>query len=157
LIFKVKGQGHWVKFLPCDILVNTRINIIQWIFAKLGTYLVLMRVWNPIDFQGQRSRCQIFTALHPCEHSRINIFQWILTKLGTYIVLKRFWNPIDFQGHRVKLLGEGIRHALHCPCYTQFGSCWNLYYVEQIYSHNCTGSCKSNYHMITTTATPTYF
>jgi hypothetical protein len=40
--------------------------------------------------------------------------QWILTKLGTYLVLKRIWNPIDFQGHRVKLLGEGIRHALRC-------------------------------------------
>jgi hypothetical protein len=23
LIFKVKGQGHWVKFLPHNILVNT--------------------------------------------------------------------------------------------------------------------------------------
>jgi hypothetical protein len=28
------------------------------------------------------------------------------------------WNPIDFQGQgdRVKFLGEGIRHALCCPC-----------------------------------------
>jgi hypothetical protein len=41
---------------------------------------------------------QIFTALHPCEHSRINILQWILTKLGTYLDLKRIWNAIDFQG-----------------------------------------------------------
>jgi hypothetical protein len=24
--------------------------------TKLGTYLVLKRIWNPIDFQGQRSR-----------------------------------------------------------------------------------------------------
>ena len=63
---------------------------------------------------------------HPCEHSRINVLQWILIKLGTYLVLKRIWNPIDFQGHRskvkgqghqVKFLGEGIRHALRCPCY----------------------------------------
>jgi hypothetical protein len=23
VIFKVKGQGHWVNFLPCNILVNT--------------------------------------------------------------------------------------------------------------------------------------
>jgi hypothetical protein len=53
---KVKGQGHWVNFLPCNILVNTRINILQWILTKLDTYLVLRRVWNPIDFQGQRSR-----------------------------------------------------------------------------------------------------
>ena len=30
--------------------------------------------------------------------------------------------PINLQGHRVKLLGEGIRHALRCPCYI-----WRLY------------------------------
>ena len=60
LIFKVKG--HQVKFLPCNILVNSRINILQWILTKLGTCLVLGRVWNPIYFQGQRSRSpgQIF-------------------------------------------------------------------------------------------------
>ena len=42
--------------------MNTRINILQWILTKLGTYLVLKRIWNPIDFQGQRSRSpgQIF-------------------------------------------------------------------------------------------------
>ena len=50
-------------------------------------------------------------------NTRINILQWILTKLGTYLVLKRIWNPIDFQVHRVKYLGEGICHALHCPCF----------------------------------------
>ena len=38
---------------PCEY---SRINILQWILTKLGTYLVLRRVWNPIDFQGQRSR-----------------------------------------------------------------------------------------------------
>ena len=32
----------------------TRINILKWILTKLGTYLVLRRVWNPIDFQGHR-------------------------------------------------------------------------------------------------------
>jgi hypothetical protein len=37
-----------------NILVNTRINILQWILTKLGTYLVLKRIWNPIDFQGHR-------------------------------------------------------------------------------------------------------
>jgi hypothetical protein len=31
---------------------------IEGILTKLGTYLVLRRVWNPIDFQGQRSRSQ---------------------------------------------------------------------------------------------------
>jgi hypothetical protein len=46
---------------PCE---HSRINILQWILTKLGTYLVLMRVWNPIDFQGERSRSpgQIFTT-----------------------------------------------------------------------------------------------
>ena len=38
---------------PCE---HSRINILQWILTKLGTYLVLRRIWNPIDFQGQRSR-----------------------------------------------------------------------------------------------------
>jgi hypothetical protein len=33
-------------------------NILQWILTKLGTYLDLKRIWNPIDFQGQRSRSQ---------------------------------------------------------------------------------------------------
>ena len=51
----------------------------------------------------------------------VNILQWILTKLGTYLVLRRIWNPFDFQGQRVKFLGEGIRHALHCSCF--FGLC----------------------------------
>jgi hypothetical protein len=34
----------------------------KWILTKLGTYLVLKRIWNPIDFQSQRSRSpgQIF-------------------------------------------------------------------------------------------------
>ena len=47
-----------------------------------------------------------------------------MTKLGTYLVLRRVWNPIDFQGHgskvKLKCLGEGIRHALHCPCFITF-------------------------------------
>jgi hypothetical protein len=43
---------------------HSRINILQWILNKLGTYLVLKIIWNPIDFQGQRSMSlgQIFTA-----------------------------------------------------------------------------------------------
>jgi TusA-related sulfurtransferase len=90
------GQIFTVKH-PCE---HSRIKILQWILTKLGTYLVLRRVWNPIDFQSQMSRGQIFTVKHPCEHSRIKILQWILTKLGTYLVLRRVWNPIDFQGQR---------------------------------------------------------
>ena len=37
-------------------LVNTRINILQLILVNLGTYLVLKRICNRIDFQGHRSR-----------------------------------------------------------------------------------------------------
>jgi hypothetical protein len=111
LIFKVKGQGHWVIFVtvehPCE---HSRINILQWILTKLDTYIVLRRVWNPIDFQGQRSRGQIFTAQHPCEQSRINILQWILTKLGTYLgesgTLLMF--KVKGQGHWVKFLPHNI-------------------------------------------------
>ena len=46
---------------PCE---HSRINILQWILSKLGTYLVLKRIWNSIDFQGQKSRSpgQIFTT-----------------------------------------------------------------------------------------------
>ena len=94
---------------PCE---HSRINILQWILIKLGTYLVLKRIWNPIDFQRQRSRSQgqICTVQHPCEHSRINTLQWILTKLGTYLVLKRIWNTIDFQGHmsKIKVTGSNV-------------------------------------------------
>jgi hypothetical protein len=38
---------------PCE---HSRINILQWILTKLGTYLVLTRIWNPVDFQGQSHR-----------------------------------------------------------------------------------------------------
>ena len=90
-----------------NILVNTRINILQWILTKLGTYLVFRRVWNPIDFQGQGVK---FLPHNILVNTRINILQWILTKLGTYLVLRRVWNPIDFQGqgHWVKCLPRNI-------------------------------------------------
>ena len=99
-------QGQGVKFLPHNILVNTRINILQWILTKLGTYFVLRRVWNPIDFQGQRSRSLVKFLPHNIlvNKSRIKILQWILTKLiKKNLVLRRVWNPIDFQGHRSKV------------------------------------------------------
>ena len=35
---------------PCE---HSRINILQWILTKLGTYLVLKRIWNSIDFQSK--------------------------------------------------------------------------------------------------------
>ena len=45
-----------VRHNPCE---HSRINILQWILTKLGTYLVLKRIWNPIDFQGHRSKVKI--------------------------------------------------------------------------------------------------
>jgi hypothetical protein len=44
-----------------SILVNTRINILQWILTKLGTCLVLKRIWNPFDFQGHMSKIKSVT------------------------------------------------------------------------------------------------
>jgi hypothetical protein len=41
---------------PCE---HSRINILQWILTKLGTYLVLKRIWNLIDFQGHRSKVNV--------------------------------------------------------------------------------------------------
>jgi hypothetical protein len=41
---------------PCE---HSRINILQWILTKLGTYLVLKRIWNPIDFQCHRSKVTV--------------------------------------------------------------------------------------------------
>jgi hypothetical protein len=38
--------------------VDSKINILQWILTKPGTYLDFKKIWNPIDFQGQRSRSQ---------------------------------------------------------------------------------------------------
>jgi hypothetical protein len=100
------------KSIGFQTLIRTRRNLV---------YIVLRRVWNPIDFQGQRSRGQIFTAQHPCEHSRINILQRILTKLGTYLFLKRIWkvctkfgqNPLKDVDSRVftRMLRSKIWHV----------------------------------------------
>jgi hypothetical protein len=46
----------WAIGLLLNSHTETRINILQWILTKLGTYIVLKRIWNPIDFQSQRSR-----------------------------------------------------------------------------------------------------
>ena len=81
-----------VKFLLRNILVNTRINILQWILTKLGTYLVLKRIWNPIDFKDHMSKIKVtcsnfyrITSLWTLESTSYNGF---LTKLGAYLVLK---------------------------------------------------------------------
>ena len=45
---------------PCE---HSRINILQWILTKLGTYLVLKRIGNPIDFHGQRSKVKVTESI----------------------------------------------------------------------------------------------
>jgi hypothetical protein len=49
-----------VRHNPCE---HSRINILQWILTKLGTYLVLTKVWNPIDLCRFR---QYFCLCHTC-------------------------------------------------------------------------------------------
>ena len=44
---------------PSHLCEHFRINIRQWILTKLGTYLVLKRIWNPIDFQGHMSKIKV--------------------------------------------------------------------------------------------------
>ena len=40
-------------------LVNTVVNMVQWISTKLDTQVILPKIWHPIDFQDQRSRSQL--------------------------------------------------------------------------------------------------
>ena len=60
---------------------HSRINILQWILTKLCTYLVLKRIWNPIDFQGHRSKVKVtgsnfyrITSLWTLESTSFNVF-----------------------------------------------------------------------------------
>jgi hypothetical protein len=63
-IYTKFGQNP-LKDLDSKVL-TMMFNIRQWILTKLGTYLVLRRVWNPVEFKviGQRSRSlgNIFTV-----------------------------------------------------------------------------------------------
>jgi hypothetical protein len=57
-IFHTKYLNFFLSAPPPPNL-KSRINILQWILTKLGTYLVLRRVWNPIDFQGHWSKVNV--------------------------------------------------------------------------------------------------
>jgi hypothetical protein len=62
--------------------------VFQWILTKLSTYLVLKRIWNPIDFEGQRSRSpgQILVAIyHYLQHNLI---------FGTFQILNVFFSKL---------------------------------------------------------------
>ena len=45
-----------VKVTGSNVLLH---SILQWILTRLGTYLVLKRIWNPIDFQVHRSKVKV--------------------------------------------------------------------------------------------------
>jgi hypothetical protein len=99
---------HWPwKSIGFQILLRTN-NILQYILTKFGTYLVLRRIWNHIDFQGHMSKVKVTGSNFYIVNSRINILQWILVKLGTYLVFKRIWNTVYFQGQRSRLPGQII-------------------------------------------------
>jgi hypothetical protein len=110
-----------------------------WILTKLGTYIVLRRVWNPIDFQGQGVKFlphnilvntleyialdgYVFEFNHPNRDGSMVEFSCVFwfkknnvnvskTKLGTYLDLKRIWNRIDFQGQRSRSHGLIFRRV----------------------------------------------
>jgi hypothetical protein len=97
-----------------NTLESTSFNGLQWILTKLGTNLVLKRIWNPIEFQGQGDRVKYLPRnilVNTLESTSFNGLQWILTKLGTYLVLKRIWNPIDFQGQMSRSPGQMFRQG----------------------------------------------
>jgi hypothetical protein len=127
-MYQVLSKIHWRMLIlecrpshPCE---HSRINILQWILTKLGTYLVLKRIWNPIDFQGQRSRSsgqilkdvdsRVFTRM-----LRSKILTWLSWPL-TYEVMTLKINRVSVilrtklifkvigQGHRVKFLLHSI-------------------------------------------------
>ena len=56
--------------------------------------------------------------------NRKEVNQWFdtLRKSGTLLIFK-----VKGQGHRVKFLGEGIRHALRCPCFENVFCDWQIF------------------------------
>ena len=102
MIFKVKDQCHRVKFLPHSILVNTLESTSFngfWPNLVQCTYIVLRRVWNPIDFQGQGVKFLLHIIL-------VNTLE--STSFNGFWPIRRVWNPIYVQGHRVKFIPHSI-------------------------------------------------
>jgi hypothetical protein len=66
-----------VKIWPGDLdRWPMTINILQWILTKLGTYLVLRRVWNPIDFEGHRVKFLPHSILVPWKSIGFQTLLW---------------------------------------------------------------------------------
>jgi hypothetical protein len=78
---------------PCE---HSRINVLQWILIKLGTYLVLKRIWNPIDFQGHRSKVKV-------------------TRM--YIFITTWWKSASAMGQLLKQLCFRLMPDLFCFCF----------------------------------------
>jgi hypothetical protein len=51
--------------LTLKICEHSRIKILQLILTKLGTYVVLRRVWNPIDFQEFPDSFFVISSINP--------------------------------------------------------------------------------------------
>jgi hypothetical protein len=64
-----------------------------WILTKPGTFLDLKKIWNPIDFQGQRARSQglIFRR---GDTPRFALVLKMYSLIGRYLK-KRFCYPIS--------------------------------------------------------------
>jgi hypothetical protein len=58
MIWKHGRDTRKYLFISWPRDTNCRVPILHGILTKLGTYLDLKRIWNLIDFQGQRSRSQ---------------------------------------------------------------------------------------------------
>ena len=52
-----RGYSNATVRPSVTFLVNT--NMVQWISTKLGTQVILTKIWHPIDFLGQWSRSQL--------------------------------------------------------------------------------------------------
>jgi hypothetical protein len=96
-----KKKGHRVKFLPCNILVNTLEST-----SFNGFWPNFIHSY-PLANKVARG---IVTLLSVCPSVRpsvaflvntlrVNMVQWISTNLGTQVILTKIWHPIDCQGH----------------------------------------------------------